>query len=73
MSINTGVANQFRAVGEGFEVEYAGPVIRIWHVPCLNHELLADDDRATVVERKAVHRCGERVSPWDRGEHGVWS
>jgi hypothetical protein len=71
----TGVraANRFVAIGGDFEVEYGGSVIRIWHAPCLNHDLLADDEEATVVDRKAVHRCGERISPWDRGELGVRS
>lgn len=61
---------RFTAVGGGFDVERAGRVVRIWHGPCLNHDLLPDDDSATVARWMAVHRCGERVSPWDRGHFG---
>lgn len=63
-------AKRFVAAGGGFEVEYAGPVVRIWHEPCLNHDLLPDDDCVTVARWKAIHRCGARVSPWDRGDFG---
>lgn len=65
-----GRTTRFVAAGGGFEVEYAGPVIRIWHESCLNHDLLPDDDGATVARWKATHRCGARVSPWDRGDFG---
>lgn len=67
------VTSHFGAVGEGFELEYAGQFIRIWHDACLNHVLLPGDDEATVESWKAAHRCGERSSPWDRGDFGVRS
>jgi hypothetical protein len=30
--------SRFVGVGDGFQVEYAGPVIRIWHDPGPNHD-----------------------------------
>jgi hypothetical protein len=67
------VTDRFFSVGGGFELEYAGRFIRIWHDVCRNHDLLVDDRAATVSERKASHRCGERISQWDRGDVRSWS
>jgi hypothetical protein len=67
------VITRFVPVGGGFELEYAGRFIRIWHAVCRNHDLLADDFAATVAERKASHRCGERISQWDRGDARSWT
>lgn len=66
-------ANQFVAIAEGFDLEYAGPVIRIWCQACDKHEGLPDDEDATVEAARAEHRCGERTSPWHVGEIGVRS
>lgn len=68
--MTTEVTNRVVAVGDGFEVEYAGKFIRMWHSPCLNHDLLPNDDEATVETWKATHRCGDRIAPWDRGDVG---
>jgi hypothetical protein len=67
------MTNRFVPVGGGFELEYAGRFIRIWHAVCRNHDLLADDCATTVAERKASHRCGERISQWDRGDARSWT
>lgn len=66
--MTTAVVSQFRSVGDGFEVEHAGQFIRIWCGACDKHDLLPDDDQATVDRWKAAHRHGARISPWDRGD-----
>lgn len=65
-----GVTSRFVRVGDGFDVERAGRVIRIWCGTCDKHEHLPNDDAATIGAAKAAHRCGERVTPWSRGDVG---
>lgn len=62
------VANGFRPVGGGFELQYAGEFIRVWCGACDKHDLIPDDDLTTVDERKTSHRCGARTSAWERGD-----
>jgi hypothetical protein len=62
--------SRFGRAGECFDLEHAGPVIRIWCRACSKHELLSDDEERTVEAAKEAHRCGERISPWDRGDTG---
>lgn len=68
--MNAPTANRFVPVGVLFDVEHAGPVIRIWCTACNKHEHLGDDSDNTVAAAKASHRCGERTSAWDCGTRG---
>lgn len=61
------VKTRFVAVGDMFDVEYAGQFVRIWHDVCRKHDLLPDGDESTVKKWKAAHRCGDRTSGWDCG------
>jgi hypothetical protein len=71
--VNVQQAHRFVSAGGGFDVEHAGPVIRIWCGVCDKHDHLPHDDEATVERWKAAHRCGERISQWDRGDVRVRS
>lgn len=58
------VTNRFVPVGDGFEVEHAGPIIRIWCGGCDKHGHLSDDDQSTVEGRR---RCISVASESHRG------
>ena len=61
------VSNRFVPVGVRFDLEHAGPVIRIWCNTCDKHQLLPDDGDGTVDAARKSHRCGPRTSDWDCG------
>lgn len=54
-----------RAVALGYVITYDGPVNRLWHDACHNHENLPDLTNATVERLVADHLCGPRTSAWD--------
>lgn len=53
-----------RTVALGFVVTYDGPISRLWHDACRNHENLPDLTDATIVRLVAGHVCGPRTSAW---------
>jgi hypothetical protein len=65
--VSASVTGRFVPVDGRFDLEHAGPVVRIWCNTCDKHELLPDDDEQTVDEARKAHRCGPRTSDWDCG------
>ena len=63
-------ASRFVDLGGFFDIEYAGPFIRIWCGACDKHEPLPDDEPGTLEAARVAHRCGERVSLWESADLG---
>jgi hypothetical protein len=59
---------QFVALDRLFDLEHAGPIVRIWCNACDKSQVLADDAIATVETARESHQCGPRTSVWDKGE-----
>ena len=60
-------AGQFVALDRLFDLERAGPIVRIWCRGCDKHQVLAGGGVATVEAARESHCCGPRTSGWGTG------